>query len=56
MRNLLTRLWKDDRGQDLVEYAMLVVLVSLGSVAAIGQVATAMSQTFSNTATTLSSS
>jgi Flp pilus assembly pilin Flp len=56
MLKLFERLWKEERGQDLVEYGLLVVLLSLGSVAAIGQVATAMSQTFSNTATTLSSS
>ena len=28
MKNLLRKLWKDEEGQDLVEYALLVVLVS----------------------------
>jgi len=29
MQNLLKRLWQDEQGQDLVEYALLLVLVAL---------------------------
>ena len=32
--NLMKRLWKEEEGQDLVEYALLVVLISLGAIAA----------------------
>ena len=35
MMNLLKRLWQEEEGQDLVEYGLLLVLVSLGAVAAI---------------------
>lgn len=33
MKNLFMRLWKEEEGQDLVEYALLVVLVALGAIA-----------------------
>ncbi len=29
MKDLLMRLWRDDSGQDLAEYAMLLVLIAL---------------------------
>jgi pilus assembly protein Flp/PilA len=35
-------------GQDLVEYALLVALVALGSIAAIGYVTTALGTVFSS--------
>jgi Flp pilus assembly pilin Flp len=34
MRKTLRRLWEDSEGQDLVEYALIIILVSLLSVAA----------------------
>lgn len=33
-REILRRLWREDEGQDLVEYALIVVLVGLGAMAA----------------------
>ena len=48
MRIKLTRLWKEEEGQDLVEYALLVVLVALGSIAAMNSLASAISNAFSN--------
>jgi len=48
MKNALMKLWKDDQGQDLVEYALLVVLVSLGAVAAMTNLASGISDAFSN--------
>jgi pilus assembly protein Flp/PilA len=39
MRNVITRLFVDDRGQDLIEYgllASLIVLVVLGAVSSLG--------------------
>ena len=39
MRNLVKRLWQEEEGQDLVEYGLLLVLVSLGAVAAMGTLA-----------------
>jgi pilus assembly protein Flp/PilA len=53
--NFLRKLWKDEEGQDLVEYALLVVLVSLACTAAIGSYASAISDAFGNAATNLAS-
>ena len=39
MKSLVKRLWQEDKGQDLVEYGLLLVLVSLGAVAAMGSLA-----------------
>ncbi len=46
-------LWKEEQGQDLVEYALLVVLLSLGALAAMKTLASAISDTFSNAAANL---
>ena len=35
MKNILMRLWKEEEGQDLLEYALLIVLVVLVAAAAI---------------------
>jgi Flp pilus assembly pilin Flp len=32
-RNILGKLWRDDTGQDVVEYALLAMLIGLGSYA-----------------------
>ena len=48
MKNLFRKLWKDEEGQDLVEYALLVVLISLGAVAAMTSLASGISDAFSN--------
>jgi pilus assembly protein Flp/PilA len=53
MKNLLSRLWKEEEGQDLTEYALLVVLVALGSVAAMGSLSQALSKAFSAAAVNL---
>ncbi len=56
MMNLLKRLWQEEKGQDLVEYGLLLVLVSLGAVAAMGSLASAISGAFGSASTNLSSS
>ena len=53
MKNL-RRLWKEEEGQDLTEYALLIVLLAMGSVAAIGNLAQAISSAFSSAALNLS--
>jgi len=50
MKSLFYRLWKEEEGQDLTEYALLIVLVGLGSIAAMGSLATAISTAFSSAA------
>jgi pilus assembly protein Flp/PilA len=56
MKNLLKRFWQEEEGQDLVEYGLLLVLVSLGAVAAMGTLASAISNAFGNAQQNLSSS
>jgi pilus assembly protein Flp/PilA len=53
MKDLLSRLWKEEDGQDLTEYALLVVLVALGSVAAMGSLSQAISKAFSSASANL---
>lgn len=54
MKYLLKRLWKEDEGQDLLEYALLAALVALGVTAALKPLATAISTIFNNVLTSLS--
>lgn len=56
MKNLMKRLWKEEEAQDLVEYGLLLVLISLGAVAAMGLLASAISDAFKNAQSNLSSS
>jgi Flp pilus assembly pilin Flp len=49
----LQSLQSSERGQDLVEYSLLVCLVALGSIAGIRHVATAVTAVFSNVSSSL---
>ncbi len=53
MKQLMTRLWKEEEGQDLVEYALLITLISLALVVAMQGLATAIATTFANAVTQL---
>jgi len=53
MKELLMRLWQEESGQDLTEYALLLVLIALAATAAMGQLATAIKNAYSNAATNL---
>ncbi|MGH9431321.1 MAG: Flp family type IVb pilin [Terriglobia bacterium] len=53
VKRILWRLWKENSGQDLVEYALLVVLLALAAVATLGTLANTVQNTFSNAASTL---
>ena len=48
MKNLMIRLWKEEEGQDLTEYALLLVLLSLAAIGALGTLATAINGVFTN--------
>ncbi len=50
MKSLLTRLWKEEEGQDLTEYALLLVLLSLAATATLGTLSGAISNVFNNAA------
>jgi pilus assembly protein Flp/PilA len=54
MKNLFVRLWKEEEGQDLTEYGLLLVLIALAAVAAMGKLASAISQVFVNASGSLS--
>jgi pilus assembly protein Flp/PilA len=54
MKTLLMRLWKEEEGQDLTEYALLLVLISLAAIAAMQSLATSISAVFTNAASSLS--
>lgn len=54
MTNLMMQLWRDEAGQDLTEYALLLVLVSLAAVTMLGTLANAIINVFSNAAANLS--
>ena len=52
-KQLLNNLLKDESGQDLIEYALLAAIIALGSVAAMGVLATKISTAFSAIGTKL---
>jgi pilus assembly protein Flp/PilA len=53
MKNLMIRLWKEEEGQDLTEYALLLVLLSLAAVASLSSLAGAINGVFSKAVTNL---
>ena len=56
MKETVKRLWQEEEGQDLVEYGLLLVLLSLGAVAAMKSLASSVSNAFGNASKNLSSS
>jgi Flp pilus assembly pilin Flp len=54
MSQYFIRLWKEDEGQDLTEYALLLVLLSLAAIATLGTLANAINSVFNQAATNLS--
>ncbi len=54
MNKQLMRLWKEEEGQDTVEYALLLVLISLVAIVAMSNVGVAANAVFSNAAANLS--
>jgi Flp pilus assembly pilin Flp len=53
MKKLLVRLWQDEDGQDLTEYALLLVLLTLAAVGSLSTLATAINGVFLNVASNL---
>jgi pilus assembly protein Flp/PilA len=48
MKNLIKRLWKEEEGQDLIEYALLVALIALGAAAVFPTIGTTINTIFTN--------
>ncbi|MCX6591440.1 MAG: Flp family type IVb pilin [Acidobacteria bacterium] len=51
---LQLRIWKDTRGQDLIEYALMAGFVAVAAGAIMPNVATSISTIFSKVSTTMS--
>ena len=49
MKAALQALWKDEQGQGLTEYALLIALVSLGLILLLGSYRNALGNIFRNT-------
>lgn len=55
MKNFMARLWKEEEGQDLTEYALLLVLIALAAITVMSNLGVAINTVFSSGASTLSS-
>lgn len=53
MKNLLRRLWQDEQGQDIAEYAVMLAVILLLVVGTIKLIGTNANSTFSNVASTI---
>ena len=47
MRTVIVQMWKDDRGQDLIEYALMAGFVAVAAGAVMPSVSSNISQIFS---------
>jgi len=54
MSKLARRLWHEESGQDLTEYALLLALIALTSVASMQALAQALSNVYGNAASNIS--
>lgn len=55
VKQLAKRLWAEESGQDLIEYALLVALVALAAAVGMNSLATAINTEFANLGTSLTS-
>ena len=53
MKELVMRLWREEEGQDLTEYALLLVMLSLAAVVFLSPLSAAINLVFSNAASNL---
>jgi Flp pilus assembly pilin Flp len=53
MKNLWRILWREQKGQDLTEYALLLALLALGAIASIGTMAKTINNVFANAASNI---
>ena len=53
MRQVMSRLWREESGQDLTEYGLLLVLIALGAITAMNGLATAIAKAYNNATTNL---
>jgi pilus assembly protein Flp/PilA len=53
MKTLFVRLWNEQEGQDLTEYALLLALIALGAITAMRSIASTINGVFQNAASNL---
>jgi pilus assembly protein Flp/PilA len=53
MRIVFQRLWKEEEGQDLTEYALLLVLLALAAIGTLNTLASAINNVFSQATSAL---
>ena len=53
MNEIMRRLWQDEAGQDLTEYALLLVLIALAAIASVKGLAGSIENVFNNAASNL---
>ena len=53
MKHLLRMLWQDEQGQDLTEYALLLVLMAMAAIAFVPTLANAVNDVFNDAASCL---
>jgi Flp pilus assembly pilin Flp len=54
MKNIVNKLWKEEDGQDLLEYALLIVLIVLVAAVSLGPLGTAIAGVFTSANTCMS--
>jgi Flp pilus assembly pilin Flp len=55
IRSLLIRFWRDEQGQDLVEYALIVAAVGLALITTVNTISQGISSLYSSITADLSS-
>jgi pilus assembly protein Flp/PilA len=55
VKQAIKRLWQEEEGQDLTEYALLLVLVALVAIATMQTLGNTISNVFANAASNLTS-
>jgi Flp pilus assembly pilin Flp len=55
MKTFCSNLWKDEQGQDLIEYTLMLAFVALASAALFSSAGTSINQIWSKTNSQLSS-
>ncbi|MGH9417278.1 MAG: Flp family type IVb pilin [Terriglobales bacterium] len=56
MKSLLTRIWRDDSGQDMAEYAIVLGIISVAAVVTIGLISGDITKLWTSASTALSTS
>ena len=54
MLQILKNLHKEEAGQDLIEYALIALIIALGAIAGMGQLASSINAEFTKIASNLS--